>query len=185
MAQVAYIRVSTVDQNTARQLADCNISFDKVFEDKSSGGSVDRPALQQLIDYVRDGDTIHVHSIDRLARSLDDLRQLVTNWNAKGITVHFHKESLIFSVDENSPMAELMLNMLGSVAQFERSMIRERQREGIAKAKLNGKYQGRKANTERNTAIVSLRKVGKSIRKIADELGCNPSTVQRVINSLK
>ena len=185
MAQVAYIRVSSVEQNTARQLADCNFDFDRVFEDKVSGGSVERPALRQLIEYVREGDTIHVHSIDRLARSLDDLRQLVANWNNKGITVHFHKESLIFSTDDNSPMAELMLNMLGAVAQFERSMIRERQREGIAKAKQNGKYQGRKANTERNATIVSLRETGKSIRTIADELGCNPSTVQRVIKSLK
>lgn len=183
MAHIAYIRVSSTDQNTTRQLADVSIKFDKLFEDKASGGSTKRPALQQLIDYVREGDVIHVHSIDRLARSLDDLRQLVTGWNDQGITVQFHKEALTFSAGDNTPIAELMLNMLGAVAQFERSLILERQAEGVAKARAAGKYKGRPANPERNTQIRAMRERGLSIRAIASELGCNPSTVQRAIKT--
>ncbi|MGR5521577.1 recombinase family protein [Vibrio sp. PNB22_4_2] len=181
MVDIAYIRVSSVGQNTERQLAHCGIDFDKVFEDKASGSSTHRPELAKLVEYVREGDTIHVHSIDRLARSLDDLRSLISDWNRKGITVRFHKEGLTFTSDDNSPMAELMLNMLGAVAQFERAIIRERQAEGIAKAIEKGKYKGRKPNLEREKQIRELRKQGFSIRKIAAELGCNPSTVQRAL----
>lgn len=181
MAELAYIRVSTVEQNTERQLSGCGITFDKVFEDKASGGSTNRPELAKLMDYAREGDNIHVHSIDRLARSLDDLRKLVTGWNKKGITVRFHKEGLHFTADDTTPIAELMLNMLGAVAQFERSIIRERQAEGIAKAVSKGKYKGRSPDHERNTKILELRGSGMSIRKIAAEVKCNPSTVHRVI----
>ncbi|TOM78946.1 recombinase family protein [Vibrio parahaemolyticus] len=181
MANIAYIRVSTVEQNTERQLANCGIEFDKVYEDKASGSSTNRPELAKLMDYAREGDTIHIHSIDRLARSLDDLRKLVTSWNNDGITVCFHKEGLHFTAGENTPIAELMLNMLGAVAQFERSIIRERQAEGIAKAVEKGKYKGRKPSASRNEKICELRQAGWSIRKIAEELGCNPSTVQRAI----
>lgn len=181
MAELAYIRVSTVEQNTERQLSGCGITFDKVYEDKASGGSTNRPELAKLMDYAREGDNIHVHSIDRLARSLDDLRKLVTSWNKKGITVRFHKEGLHFTADDTTPIAELMLNMLGAVAQFERSIIRERQAEGIAKAVVKGKYKGRQADTERHTKIHDLRASGMSIRKIAAELHCNPSTVQRAL----
>ena len=179
MAELAYIRVSTVEQNTERQLSGCGITFDKVYEDKASGGSTKRPELAKLMDYAREGDTVHVHSIDRLARSLDDLRKLVTDWNNKGITIRFHKEGLNFTADDNTPIAELMLNMLGAVAQFERAIIRERQTEGISKAKDKGRYKGRKPDYERNIKIRGLRQDGLSIRKIASELNCNPSTVQR------
>lgn len=183
MADLAYTRVSTVEQNTERQLADCGIEFDKVYEDKASGGSTNRPELEKLMDYAREGDTIHIHSIDRLARSLDDLRKLVTDWNKAGITVRFHKEGLNFTADDTTPIAELMLNMLGAVAQFERAMIKERQAEGIAKAKAKGKYQGRKPNFERNLKILELRESGKSLRKIANMLDCNLSTVQRALKA--
>lgn len=181
MAELVYIRVSTVEQNTERQLSGCGITFDKVFEDKSSGGSTNRPELLRMMEYAREGDTIHVHSIDRLARSLDDLRKLVTDWNNNGITVRFHKEGLNFTAGDNTPIAELMLNMLGAVAQFERFIIRERQAEEIAKAKAKGKYKGRKTDAERNEKILQLRAAGIPIRKIAKQLGCNPSTVQRAI----
>ncbi len=183
MAELAYIRVSTVEQNTERQLSGCGITFDKVYEDKASGGSTNRPELAKLMDYAREGDTIHVHSIDRLARSLDDLRKLVTGWNKKGITVRFHKEGLHFTADDTTPIAELMLNMLGAVAQFERSIIRERQAEGIAKAVTKGKFKGRKSNIECHKKILELRASGMSIRKIASEVSCNPSTVQRAITA--
>ncbi|MBY8117670.1 recombinase family protein [Vibrio fluvialis] len=183
MAELAYIRVSTVEQNTERQLDKCTVEFDKVYEDKASGGSTNRPELEKLMDYAREGDTIHIHSIDRLARSLDDLRKLVTDWNNAGITVRFHKEGLNFTADDTTPIAELMLNMLGAVAQFERAMIKERQAEGIAKAKAKGKYQGRKPNFERNLKILELRESGKSLRKIANMLDCNLSTVQRALKA--
>jgi DNA invertase Pin-like site-specific DNA recombinase len=181
MAELAYIRVSTIEQNTERQLAGCGVKFDKIYEDKASGGSTNRPELTKLIEYAREGDTIHVHSIDRLARSLDDLRKLVSDWNNEGITVRFHKEGLLFTADDSTPIAELMLNMLGAVAQFERAMIRERQAEGIAKATSAGKYKGRVPNRERTSRILEMRAEGKSIRKIALALDCNPSTVQRAI----
>lgn len=107
----------------------------------------------------------------------------MSNWNDHGITVRFHKEGLNFIAGENTPIAELMLNMLGAVAQFERAIIRERQAEGIAKAVAKGKYQGRKPDIERNAKIQELRKSNISIRKIATELNCNPSTVQRALNN--
>ena len=173
---IGYIRVSSVDQNEARQLD--GVKVDRVFTDKCSGGSVDRPQLDELKRYVRQGDTVHVHSIDRLARSLDDLRTLVRDWMSTGVTVRFHKEGLTFTAGDNSPMAELMLNMLGAVAQFERSMIRERQREGIAKAKEKGVYTGRKKSVD-EAAILEMLDSGVSIRKTAEALGLGVSTVQR------
>ncbi|NMU53113.1 recombinase family protein, partial [Vibrio parahaemolyticus] len=94
MAHIAYLRVSTTDQNTDRQLTDSGITFDKSFTDKCSGGSTKRPALEALKDYVREGDTIHVHSIDRLARNLVDLKQLINDWTSQGVSVRFHKENL-------------------------------------------------------------------------------------------
>jgi len=138
---VGYIRVSTTDQNTSRQLD--GVQLDKVFEDKVSGKDMNRPQLQAALDYVREGDTLHVHSMDRLARNLDDLRALVKKLNAKGVKVQFHKEALSFT-GEDSPMSNLLLSMLGAVAEFERSLILERQREGIAQAKAAGKYKGGK-----------------------------------------
>ena len=144
-AKVGYIRVSTVDQNTARQLADLGFELDQIFEDKASAKNTQRPQLQEMIKYVREGDLLYVHSMDRLARNLADLLQLVTEITGKGVTIHFMKESLTFAPNEKTaPMAKLMLSMLGAVAEFERSMILERQREGIAQAKARGAYKGRK-----------------------------------------
>ncbi|MBA6390005.1 recombinase family protein [Colwellia sp. BRX10-3] len=181
MASVAYIRVSTVDQNTTRQLTDTGITFDKVFTDKCSGSTIQRPALEQMKEYVREGDVIHVHSIDRLARNLDDLSKLVNDWNSAGVTVFFHKESLTFDSGDTNPMSKLMLQMLGAVAQFELSMIQERRREGIAKAKVAGKYTGGKANLKKHKQIRQLRAEGNSLRKVASLVGVSLSTVQRVL----
>lgn len=179
MADLAYIRVSSSDQNIERQLD--GLTFDKVYTDKVSGSTTDRPALFELKEYARSGDVIHVHSIDRLARSLIDLKTLVSDWNKDGVSVKFHKENMVFSAEKsNDPMTELMFNMLASFAEFERSMIRSRQAEGIAKAKATGVYKGRMPNKSRNSKIMALLNNGKSIRKIAEEVGCNPSTVQRV-----
>lgn len=175
MAKVGYIRVSTVDQNTGRQLN--GLEFDKVFEDQCSGKDTNRPKLQTLLDYVRDGDEVHVHDISRLARNLEDLIQLVKNLNSNGVAVHFHKEHLIFTGEQN-PMQDLMLNVMGAVYEFERSMTLERQREGIAKAKAAGKYSGRQktVNTE---SIIDMLNNGVSYRKTAEILGVSLSTVQR------
>jgi len=137
---VGYVRVSTLDQNTARQLD--GVDLDKTFEDKASGKDVHRPQLAACLVHLREGDTLHVHSMDRLSRNLDDLRRIVKNLTSRGVVVHFHKENLIFSGDA-SPMSNLLLSMLGAVAEFERSLILERQREGIAIAKTEGKYKGR------------------------------------------
>jgi DNA invertase Pin-like site-specific DNA recombinase len=179
MQNIAYIRVSSLGQNTERQLSDCGVVFDKTFTDKLSGATTERPELLLMLDYAREGDCIHVHSIDRLARSLVDLQGLINQLNTKGVTVRFHKEGLIFG-GETNPMNDLLFNMLGAVAQFERATILERQSEGIAKAKVAGKYKGRKANADNHTHIKKLLGNGMSIRKVALEVGCNPSTVQRV-----
>jgi DNA invertase Pin-like site-specific DNA recombinase len=176
MATVGYVRVSTVDQNTERQLD--GMKLDKVFEDKCSGKDTQRPKLQELINYVRDGDTVVVHDISRMARNLEDLLALVKMFNAKGVAVRFNKENLSFTGEAN-PMQELMLSMLGAVYQFERSMMLERQREGIAQAKAAGKYKGGKPRVDAD-AIKAALESGLSIRKVAESLGVGISTVQRV-----
>jgi DNA invertase Pin-like site-specific DNA recombinase len=133
--------VSTLDQNGQRQLD--GLVLDRVFTDKASGRDTDRPQLTKLLRFARDGDTVVVHSMDRLARNLDDLRALVQRLTRKGVRVEFFKEHLLFT-GEDSPMANLMLSVMGAFAEFERSLIRERQREGIALAKQRGAYKGRK-----------------------------------------
>nr|WP_319527493.1 recombinase family protein [Pseudomonas laurentiana] len=175
MTNIAYIRVSTIDQNTDRQLD--GMTFDKTFTDKLSGSDTNRPQLIAMIEWVREGDVVHVHSIDRLARSMSDLLKIVADLNAKGVAVRFHKEDMTFT-GEDSPMQKLMLNMMGSFAQFEREVMKERQREGIAKAKEKGVYKGR-TKTIDDSAILALLAEGKTVRAIAAELGINPSTVQR------
>jgi len=137
---VGYIRVSSVGQNTERQLD--GMTLDRIFADKASGKNADRPALTDCKDYLRAGDTLHVHSIDRLARSLSDLLTIVQGLAVKGVGVVFHKEGLHFTGASNA-MSELMLSMLGAVAQFERSLISERRAEGVAIAKRNGVKFGR------------------------------------------
>tara|TARA_B100000446_G_scaffold184352_1_gene206264 strand:+ start:122350 stop:122901 length:552 start_codon:yes stop_codon:yes gene_type:complete len=179
MSHVAYVRVSSVDQNTERQLSSTGIKFSKIFEDKCSASSTKRPELEALKEYVRAGDTIHSHSIDRLARDLSDLKALVSSWNKDGVSVQFHKEGLHFKAGENSSKtADLMLNILGAVAEFERAMIRERQQEGIAKAKAKGVYKGRTPTIDK-AAILAELESGLSMRKTAERLGVSLSTVQR------
>src|SRR3974390_2709304 len=133
--RIGYRRVSTIDQNTARQLDGQQLH--KVFEDKASGSTSDRPQLRACLEHLREGDTLVVHSMDRLARNVSDLLKLVTDQTAKGMAVEFVKENLVFRGD-GSPMSRLMLTVMGGVAEFERAMIRERQREGIAVAKEKG-----------------------------------------------
>ena len=142
--KIGYIRVSSFDQNPERQLE--GIVLNKKFVDKASGKSTSsRPQLEAMLDYVRDGDTVVVHSMDRLARNLDDLLKLVTQLTSQEVKVEFLKEGLTFT-GEDSPIAKLLLSVMGAVAEFERSLIRERQREGIVLAKKRGAYKGRKAS---------------------------------------
>lgn len=139
--RIGYIRVSSTDQNTERQLD--GIDVDRMFTDHVSGKDTQRPELEAMLTYARDGDTILVHSMDRLARNLDDLRAMVRTLTARGVQVEFVKERLVFS-GEDTPIAMLMLSVMGAFAEFERALIRERQREGIALAKQRGAYKGRR-----------------------------------------
>ncbi|MEV0712774.1 recombinase family protein [Nocardia aurea] len=174
--RVGYIRVSTVDQNTVRQLD--GIEVERTFTDKASGKDTARPQLDELLAFVRAGDTILVHSMDRLARNLDDLRRLVRLLTGKGVRVEFVKESLTFT-GEDSPMANLLLSVMGAFAEFERSLILERQREGIAAAKTRGAYTGRKPalSTEQAAQLRDRAAVGESKSALAKEFGISRETV--------
>ena len=138
--RIGYIRVSTLDQHVDRQLE--GIEVDKTFIDKASGKDTKRPQLELLMSFVRTGDTVIVHSMDRLARNLDDLRRIVHALTERGVRIEFVKEHLSFTGDD-SPIASLMLSVMGAFAEFERALINERQREGIALAKQRGAYKGR------------------------------------------
>lgn len=139
--RVGYVRVSSMDQNPDRQLE--GVQLDKIFSDTASGKDTHRPQLEALLSFVREGDVVLVHSLDRLARNLDDLRNLVHKLTAKKVQLEFVKEGLRFS-GEDSPIAQLMLSVMGAFAEFERAIIRERQREGITLAQQRGAYRGRR-----------------------------------------
>ena len=181
MAVIGYKRVSTVDQNLARQdLGEC----DRVFNEKKSGKNIsERPALQELIAYVRQGDTVVVHSIDRMARDLRDLQDIVDQLNAKGVAITFNSERLTFDPEGNDALAKLQLQMMGAFAEFERNIIKKRQLEGIAKAKAEGVYvnHGRKPTIDRDQ-VHKLREEGLSTYKIADKMGISRMSVHRILN---
>jgi DNA invertase Pin-like site-specific DNA recombinase len=139
--RIGYIRVSILDQNIQRQLE--GIQLDRIFTDRASGKDTKRPQLDELLSFIRDGHTLVVHSMDRLARNLDDLRSLVQKLTKKGVRIDFVKERLVFT-GEDSPLAHLMLSVIGAFAEFERALIGERRREGIALAKARGAYRGRR-----------------------------------------
>ncbi|MFJ9371549.1 recombinase family protein [Nocardia sp. NPDC101769] len=180
--RVGYVRVSTVDQNTVRQLD--GIEVEKTFTDKASGKDTARPRLDEMIAFVRDGDTVIVHSMDRLARNLDDLRRLVRLFTGKGVRVEFVKESLTFT-GEDSPMATLLLSVMGAFAEFERALILERQREGIAAAKARGAYTGRKpALTDAQAGRLRERAAaGESKSLLAKEFGISRETVYNYLRA--
>src|ERR687885_467521 len=178
--QIGYIRVSSFDQRPERQLD--GIALDQSFIDHASGKDVDRPQLAALLTFLRRGDTVVVHSMDRLARNLDDLRRVVQGLTTRGVRVQFLKEHLTFTGDD-SPMAHLMLSVMGAFAEFERALIRERQREGIALAKQRGAYKGRK-KTLSATAVAELRAriaVGVSKAKVAREFGISRQTLYQYL----
>ncbi|MBP1806369.1 recombinase family protein [Rubellimicrobium aerolatum] len=179
MARVGYRRVSTEDQNLDRQ--DLGPT-DKLFEEKLSGKSAaDRPALQAMLDYVREDDVVVVHSIDRLARDLRDLQAIVQRLNDKGVAITFLSERLTFSADSDDPLANLQLQMMGAFSEFERNIIRKRQAEGIAQAKARGVYKGRKPTIDRDK-VRSLREQGLSTYQIADQLKISRMSVHRILN---
>jgi DNA invertase Pin-like site-specific DNA recombinase len=160
---IGYIRVSTLDQNTERQLD--GLKLDKVFTDKASGKDTKRPQLKAVLEYLRDGDKLIVHSLDRLARNLVDLKNIVSELTVRDVTVEFVKERLVFTNEDNA-MSNLLLSVMGAFAEFERSLIRERQREGIALAKKAGVYKGRKPSLTPER-VIDLRKCVKAGEKKA------------------
>ena len=176
---IGYMRVSTIDQNTERQLEGLGIKFDSVYTDKCSGKSTDRPELNRMLQGLRKGDTIHVHSIDRLARNLQDLERLVDTLTKQGVTLRFHKEQLTFSPTENTAMNRLLLQVMGAFAQFERSLIKERQAEGIAQAKKKGVYKGRKPTHSHQKILDTVAKMDGNKTAAAKELGVTYRTVLR------
>lgn len=184
MANVGYIRVSTVDQETGRQLE--NIVLDKVFEEKISSAVPNRPILAECLNYLREGDVFWVHSIDRLARNLIELQSIVSSLVDKGVEVRFYTENLTFSKG-SSPMQELMLQVLGAFAQFERKLIRERQQEGINNAKRQGKHLGRpkKLSEEDKKLILEMYKDGCLPAFIADRFDVSLSSVYKLIRKNK
>lgn len=175
MAVVGYVRVSTIDQNTDRQLE--GFHLDRVFVEKASARDTKRPVLNEMLGFIREGDEVVVHDISRLARTLTDLHNLVEQITGKGCALKFLKEGLVFTGDAD-PMSELLLGMLGSVYAFERSMILERQKEGIALAKAKGRYRGRPKSID-ISKIRELLESGLSMRKVAAQLGISLSSVQR------
>ena len=178
--QVGYIRVSSIEQNTERQLD--GIYLDKKFTEKVSGSSKERPQLIAMFEYLRDGDTVHIHSIDRLARNTNDLNNIINSLNNRSITIIFHKENIIFSHDiVQSAINKLMFQMLAAFAEFERSMIRERQKEGIAKAKAKGLYKGRQRKVDYLEVQKAMQENGSTFRSVAKRFGVGIATVQRAM----
>ena len=175
--KLGYIRVSTAEQNTARQLD--GITVDNTFEDRCSGKDTNRPQLKRMLDVMRSGDTIIVHEISRLARNLVDLLQLIETINGAGVRLEFVKDGITY--DSNDKNQKLMLSIMGAVANFEREMIHERQAEGIAIAKAKGVYKNRKqSKTVDKAGIEEALAGGLSVRKTATKFKVAPSTVSRI-----
>lgn len=175
---VGYVRVSSVDQNEARQVEALN-GVERLFVDKVSGKNTERAALTELLAYVREGDTVQILSMDRLARNTADLLGLVETMTGKGVTVEFIKERLTFSGDQSDHIGTLMLTILGGIAQFERALIKERQAEGIALAKAKGVYKGRKPALSAEQIAEARRRVAEGVAKarVARDLGVSRQTL--------
>jgi len=182
--KLGYIRVSSLTQNTDRQLDGFEFDYPP-FTDRLSGKDTNRPELKKLMDYARRGDTVYVHELSRLGRNLDDLRQIVQHFNAKGVTVHFVKENMIFSTDKANPMTELLFNIMAAFAQFERQLINERQREGVQLAKARGAYKGRKQEmTEERIAELKRRvESGEPKAVVAKAMKISRDTLYRYLNA--
>ena len=181
--KIGYIRVSSADQNTERQLD--GLVMDRIFTDKVSGKSTDRPQLQEMLRFVRDGDNLYVHSMDRLARNLVDLRQMVQDLTNSGVRITFVKEGLVFN-GEDTAMSVLLLSVMGAVAEFERAILRERQAEGIRIAKQKGVYKGRKAALTNDQAVIVRERAAAGVpkAKIAREFKCSRETIYKCLRDI-
>lgn len=181
---IGYVRVSSINQSTERQdieLDGCRLH--RMFTEKVSGKDMNRPQLIELMKYAREGDTVYVHSMDRLARNLDDLRKIVRELNSRGVCVHFQKENLKFNGDD-SPMSNLLLSVMGAFAEFERALIKERQMEGIAIAKAKGAFKGRKRSIT-NEMITEINKRifnGEKKTHVARDMGISRETLYQYLN---
>lgn len=182
--RLGYVRVSTIDQNPDRQLQ--GIDLDKKFVDYASGKDTKRPQLDLMLQFAREGDVIIVHSADRLSRNPQDLRSLIDNLTSRGIHIEFVKEGWKFTGDD-SPISKLLLGVISHIAEFERELILERQREGIAEAKKAGKYKGgkKKLNDEKIEVMKQYLESKKSPSEIAEELGLATSTFYKYLKEIK
>ncbi len=183
--RIGYVRVSSLDQNPDRQIEDLKAQqAEKIFMDKVSGKNTDRPELQRMLSLIREGDTLIVHSLDRLARNLADLLTMVQDLTCRGVSVIFLNERLSFEAGADaSPTSKLMLSMIGAFAEFERSMIRRRQAEGIALAKERGVYKGRPRSISDETleTVNALVEQGVPLATAAKKVGISRSTVYRYL----
>jgi DNA invertase Pin-like site-specific DNA recombinase len=183
-ATIGYARTSTIDQTAGleaqlRDLAAAGCS--KVFKEQLSSVDTKRPELERALDYVREGDTLVVTKLDRLARSMANLVDITGRLNAKGVELRV----LALNLDTGTPTGKLMLNLLGSIAEFERELMLERQREGIARAKADGKYKGRAPTAQRKAGDVRRMKAeGKTAEQIVVELGISRSSVFRALREV-
>lgn len=179
---VGYKRVSTIEQNTDRQLS--SIDVERMFIDKVSGKDIkNRPALLELLDFVREGDSVFFHSFDRASRSLKDLLEIIERLTSKGVVVNFVKENLAFNGVDDSPMAKLQLHIMASVYAFEREIINDRIREGVHLAKQAGKYKGRKPtlSNEEKESLLAKHKEGVKICQLSRDYNISRPTVYKYI----
>lgn len=180
---VGYIRVSSVGQKSDRQLD--GVELDKVFEEKVSGRNVgSRDVLNLCLDYLREHDTLHVHSIDRLARNMSDLLSIVDDLVKRDVAIKFHSEGLTFSPQKDDPMASLMLHMLGAFAEFERKLIGQRRKEGLEAARKRGKQIGRRKSLSNEDLSEIARRLSAGVSKsdLAKEYGISRTTLYAALS---
>ena len=180
-----YIRVSTILQNTERQLL--GVACDRVYEDKASGKDTNREQFQLMMSNLRSGDVVNVHSLDRVGRNTKDILNLVETIKEIGATIKFYKENLTFDGSKSDLYSDLMLTILSGFAQFERNIILERQREGIAIAKQNGKYKGRKSKLselEQNELKLEFDE-GVSKTELAKKYDLSRSYIYRLVKQME
>ena len=181
---VGYIRVSSADQNIGRQetLLEGYVDKEHIYIDRLSGKDKHRPAFEEMIRFVRNGDEIYVCSTDRLVRNLKDLLEFIDYMNKKGVCVHFLKENWTMTPGSGDAIGKMVVSVLGAVAEFERSLILERQAEGIALAKAKGVYKGRKPiSQDIVNKIRSEREMGIPVRRIAKDVGVSEVTCWRYL----
>lgn len=182
---IAYVRVSAADQNEARQIEALESkNIDKWYTEKVSGKDMNRPKLMEMLDFAREGDTVYVHDFSRLARSTEDLLDIVKQLQSRGVHLVSNKESL----DTSTPTGKLMLTMIAAINEFERTNSKERQREGVAVAKASGKYKGRKPieidKAAFEAAYGEVVRGERTARYAMKKLGLKPNTFYKAAKEL-